>query len=122
MKVSKEVVDLAESLVNSEPSWKKYERPNIKEVKEINVIDDGEPYVEVCFERELFREENHASGTQKLFIAFFPHKHEYEWSFVPNKNPALLDTYGDDKISDEMQQVYELFTAVIGRITYHGKS
>jgi hypothetical protein len=39
-----------------------------------------------------------------------------------DKSPAAFDTYGEDKISDEMQQVYELFTAVIGRLTYHGKS
>lgn len=122
MKVSKKVVDLAEEFVNSEPSWKDHDRPKLNEIREINIIDNSEPYVEVCYYRELHKEKNHTSGAQELVVAFFPHKNEYEGLFVLDKNPAVVDTYGEDKISDEMQQVYEVFTAVIGRLTYHNKS
>jgi hypothetical protein len=119
MKVSKEVADLAKQLIDDEPDWKKHDRPSLDEVEEINIIND---YVEVYYERELYKEEKHTSGTQELVIAFFPHVYEYEGLFMLDKSPAVFDTYGEDKISDEMQQVYELFTAVIGRLTYHGKS
>jgi hypothetical protein len=120
--ISERVAELAQELVESEPAWAQAERPSIEELEEVTIVEDtdGDPYVEVYFKQHLYKDDPGVGGRRNLLIEFFPHRVDYNGLFTLEKQPAVLKTMQKDKLSDEEQAAYEVFAAIVGRLTYFG--